>query len=134
MKNKFDILICLRMGKTSKAKSHRVNLRSPLLRIHYYQSQAVTSIRNLTKPFNRSRNTNPQLNTYLNTQLDLYCSEKSLRSMHESQYVTNQWCTDPSMCLTPSTWRRFLAAKFFSSLTMKIRKLLGHKTFDIKTQ
>ena len=53
-KNKFDTVICLRMGKTSEAKPHRVNLRSPLPRIHYYQSQAVASIRNLTKPFGLS--------------------------------------------------------------------------------
>ena len=26
--------------------------------------------------------------------------QQSLRSMHESQYVTNQWCTDPSTWLT----------------------------------
>ena len=34
-------------GKTIEAKPHRVNLRSPLPKIHYYESQAVTSIRNL---------------------------------------------------------------------------------------
>ena len=42
------------MGKTTKAKPHRVNLRSTFARIHYYQSQAVTSVRNLTKPFGLS--------------------------------------------------------------------------------
>ena len=67
-------VICLRMGKTTEAKPHRVNLRSPFTRIHYYQSQVVTSIRNLTKPFGLSQNTNLQLNPYPNTQLDLYCS------------------------------------------------------------
>ena len=64
---KFDSVICLRMEKTTKAKSHQVILRSPLSRTHYYQSQAVTSIRNLTKPFGLSRNTNLQLNPYPNT-------------------------------------------------------------------
>ena len=54
LKNKFDTMICLRMGKTLKAKSHWVNLMSPLPRIHYYQSQAVTSIRDLIKPFGLS--------------------------------------------------------------------------------
>ena len=39
-------VICLRMGKTTEAKPHWVNLRSPLPRIHYYQSQVVTSKRN----------------------------------------------------------------------------------------
>ena len=51
-----------------------IYLRSPLPKIHYYQSQAVTSIRNLTKPFGLSRNINLQLNPYPNTQLDLYCN------------------------------------------------------------
>ena len=39
-------VICLRMEKTTEAKPHRVNLRSLLSRIHYYQLQTVTSIRN----------------------------------------------------------------------------------------
>ena len=68
-------MICLRIEKTIKAKPHQVILRSPLPRIHYYQSQVITSIRNLTKPFGLSRNTNLQLNSYPNTQLDLYCSD-----------------------------------------------------------
>ena len=51
-------VICLRMGKTTEAKPHQVNLRSALPRIHYYQLQAVKSIRNLTKPLGLSRNTN----------------------------------------------------------------------------
>ena len=71
---KLDMVICLRMGKNFEAKPHWVNLRSPLPRIHYYQSQVVTSIRNLTKSFSLSRNTNLQLNPYPNTQLNLYYS------------------------------------------------------------
>ena len=55
---KFDMVICLRMEKTTKAKTPRVNLRSQFLRIHCYQSQVVTSTRNLIKPFGLSRNTN----------------------------------------------------------------------------
>ena len=34
-------VICLRMEKTTKAKPHWVNLRSPLLRIHYYQNKQL---------------------------------------------------------------------------------------------
>ena len=33
--------------------------------------------------------TNLQLNPYLNTQLDLFCSDNLTFSMHGSQYVTN---------------------------------------------
>ena len=68
MQWKFNLtqVICLRMGKTTEAKPHQVNLWSPLSRFHYYQSQPVTSKRN--------PNTNLQLNPYPNIQLDLYCS------------------------------------------------------------
>ena len=41
--------------------------------------------------------TNLQLNSYPNTQLDLFCNDNLSFSMHGSQYVTN--CTDPSMRL-----------------------------------
>ena len=67
-------VICLRMGKITKAKPNQVILRSPLQRILYYQSQVVTSIKNLTKLFGLSRNTILQLNLYPNTQLNLYCN------------------------------------------------------------
>ena len=43
--------------------------------------------------------------------------------MHGSKYVTNT-----------SNLKKMLVAKFFTSSTMKIRKLLGHKTLGIKTQ
>ena len=58
-------VICLRMEKTTEAKPHRVNLRSPLSRIHYYQNKRL-QIKGILVS-----NTNLQLNTYLNTQLDL---------------------------------------------------------------
>ena len=34
-------VICLRMEKTTEAKLHRVNLRSPLPKIHYYQNKQL---------------------------------------------------------------------------------------------
>ena len=72
--NKFDTGDLFSNGENHRGKPHWVILRSPLSRIHYYQSQVVTSIRNLTKPFGLSQKTNLQLNPYPNTQLDLYCS------------------------------------------------------------
>ena len=83
-------MICLQMGKTTETKPHQVILKSSLPRIHHYQSQVVTSIRNLTKPFGLSRNTNLQLNLYANTQLDLYCSSN-----------LSVQCTNPNTWLTP---------------------------------
>ena len=46
--------------------------------------QAVTS-KGIPIPY-----TNLQLNPYLNTQLDLFCSDNLSFSMHDSQYMTNQ--------------------------------------------
>ena len=58
-------VIYLGIGKTTKAKPHRVNLRSPLPRIHYYQNKRL-QVKGIPIP-----NTNLQLNPNLNTQLDL---------------------------------------------------------------
>ena len=58
-------VICLRIGKTTEAKPHRVNLRSPLLIIHYYQNKRL-QVKGILVP-----NTNLQLNRYPNTQSDL---------------------------------------------------------------
>ena len=43
MQRKINLIqvICLWMGKTTKAKPLRVNLRSPFSRIHYYQSKRL---------------------------------------------------------------------------------------------
>ena len=46
--------------------------------------QAVTS-KGILVPY-----TNPQLNITPNTQLDLFCSDNLLFSMHGSHYMTNQ--------------------------------------------
>ena len=61
-------VICFRIGKTIEAKPHQVNLRSQLQRIHYYQNKRL-QVKGISVP-----NTNLQLNSYPNTQLDLYCS------------------------------------------------------------
>ena len=74
MKNKFDTGDLFTNRETIEVKPYRVNFRSPLPRIHYYQSLVVIRIRNLTKPFGLSRNTNLQLNPCPNIQLDLYCN------------------------------------------------------------
>ena len=72
--NKFDTGNLFTNGENHRSKTSPGDFLVTLPRIHYYQSQAVTNIRNLTKPFDLSRNTNLQLNSYPNTQLDLYCS------------------------------------------------------------
>ena len=73
-------VICLLIAKTIEAKPHRVNLMSPLLRIHYYQNKwlQVKEFQYfiLTKQAVASKGipilyTNLQLNPYPSIQLDL---------------------------------------------------------------
>ena len=52
-------VIYLQMGKTTEAKPHWANLRSPLPRIHYYQNKRLL-VKGISVP-----NTNLQLNPYL---------------------------------------------------------------------
>ena len=66
MENKVGMVICLRMGKTSKAKTPLGNFKvttpeNPLL------SQQVVTSKGISVPY-----TNLQLNPYPNTQLDLF--------------------------------------------------------------
>ena len=82
------------LTKTTEAKLHRVNLRSPLPKIHYYQNKQLQA-KGISIP-----NTNLQLNHYPNTQLDLQCSENlSFQCTAPSTWLTN-WCTDPNTWLT----------------------------------
>ena len=76
--NKVDTMICLRMGKTSKAKTPSDDFKvitpeNPLL-----SQQAVTS-KWILVPY-----INLQLNPYLNTQLDFFCSDNLSFSLHNS--------------------------------------------------
>ena len=48
-------------------------------------SQQMVTSKGILVPY-----TNLQLNSYLNTQLDLFCSDNLSFSMHGSQYMTNQ--------------------------------------------
>ena len=80
-------VICLRIGKTTEAKPHWVNLRSPLPRIHYYQNKWL-QVKGITVP-----NTNLQLNPYPNNQLNLWCSGN----------LSVQCVTPNSLHLTKST-------------------------------
>ena len=75
MKNKFDTGDLFMNGENYRGKIPPGDFKvttpnNPLLSI----TSGYKYIRNLTKPFGLSRNTNLQLNTYPNTQLDLYCS------------------------------------------------------------
>ena len=71
--------------------------------------------------------TNLQLNLYPNTQLDLFCSDRSpFRCTTPSTWLTNY--ADPSTWLHSPT-KKVDGCKILQFIhTMKIRKILGHKT------
>ena len=72
------------MGKTYTAKTSLGDFKVNTLENPILSEQAVTS-KGIPVPY-----TNLQLNPYLNTQLDLFCSDNLSFSMHDSQYMTNQ--------------------------------------------
>ena len=72
--------------------------------------------------------TNLQLNSYPNTQLDLFCNDNLSFSMHSSQYMTNQSMYG-SKYVTNHQLEKNVACKVLQFInTMKIIKLLGYKT------
>ena len=76
-------VICLWMGKTTEAKSHRVNLRSPLSRIHYYQNKCLQ--------VKESQYLIPTYSWTLTPIHNWTCNVVTiLLSMYRSKYVTNQ--------------------------------------------
>ena len=82
--NKNDTVICLRMGKTSKAKTLPGDFKITTLENPLLSQQEFTS-KGIPVPY-----TNLQLNPYPNTKLDLFCSDNLSFSMHDSQYLSNQ--------------------------------------------
>ena len=67
--NKVDTVICLQMGKTSKAKTPPGEFKVTIPKNLLLSQQAVTS-KGIPVCY-----TNLQLNPYPNTQLDLFCSD-----------------------------------------------------------
>ena len=72
------------MGKTSKEKTLLGDFKVTTTENPLLSQQMVTS-KGISILY-----TNLQLNSYPNTQLDLFCSDNLSFSMHNSQYVTNQ--------------------------------------------
>ena len=77
--NKIDKVICLRMGKTSKAKTQPSDFKVTTLENPLLSQQVITS-KGISVSY-----TNLQLNHFPNTQLDLFCSDNLSFSMHGSQ-------------------------------------------------
>ena len=74
------------MGKTYTANTPLGDFKITTSKNSLLSQQVVTS-KEISVPY-----TNLQLNPYLNTQLDLLCSDNLSFSMHGSQYMTNQLC------------------------------------------
>ena len=82
-------------GKLTRQKPHRVILRSPLPKFHYYHNKRLQE--GITVPY-----TNLQLNSYPNTHLDLFCNDNFFFwYTAPSTWLTN--CTDPSTRLQSPT-------------------------------
>ena len=77
-KNKFDTVICLQIGKTSKAKTPSGEFKVTTLENQLLSQQVFTS-KGILVPY-----TNLQLNSYPSTQLDLFCNDNLSFSMHGS--------------------------------------------------
>ena len=101
-------MICLRMGETYTAKTPLGDFKITTLKNSLLLQQEVTS-KGISVPY-----TNLQLNPYPNTQLDLFCSDNLSFSMHNSQYMTNQFNARIPVCGLLNNLRKMLAAKFFN--------------------
>ena len=122
VENKVDIVICLRIEKTSKAKTPLGDFKVTTPENPLLSQQAVTS-KGISVPY-----TSLQLNFYPNTQLDLFCSDNLSFSMHNSQYVTKQ-LMHGSKYVTNHQLEKDVGYKVLQFInTMKITKLLGYKT------
>ena len=107
-------------GENLTAKTPPDDFQVTTLELHYYHNKRlqVKESKYLT---------NLQLNPYPNTQLNLFCSDSSpFRCTTSSIWLTN--CADPSTQLQSPT-KKVVGCKVLKFIhTMKIKKMLGHKT------
>ena len=116
-------MICLRMGKTSKAKTSLDDFKVTTLENPLLSQQAITS-KGISVVY-----TNLQLNICPNTKLDLFCII-SLLLMYGSQYMTNQ-SMHGSKYVTNHQLKKDIGCKVLQFInTMKITTLLGYKTLQ----
>ena len=107
------------MEKTSKAKTLPGDFKVTTPKNPLLSQQTVTN-KGILAPY-----TNLQLNSYPNTQLDLFCSDNLSFSMHGSQYVTNQSMYG-SKYVTNHQLEKDVSCKVFQFINMmKIMKLIG---------
>ena len=128
MKIKLIWWFVYKWGKPTQQKPHWVILRSPLPRIHYYQNKQLQ--------VNESQYLIPTYSWTLTPIPNWTCSVVTISHFQctaHSTWLTN--CTDPSMQLQSPTREGCWLQCFLVHHTMKIKKLLGHKTLQCtKTQ
>ena len=109
------------MGKTYTAKTPSGDFKVTTPENPLLSKQAITN-KGISVPY-----TNLQLNPYPNTQLDLFCSDNlSFLCTASSTWLTN--CVNPSTQLDHQL-EKDVGCKVLQLIqTMKILKLLGHKT------
>ena len=119
-------MICLWMGKTYTAKTPSGDFKVTTPENPLLSKQAITN-KGIPVPY-----TNLQLNPYPNTQLDLFCSDNlSFQCTASSTWLTN--CVNPSTRLDHQL-EKDVGCKVLQLIqTMKILKLLGHKTLLMRT-
>ena len=114
-------VICLRIGKTTETKPHRMNLRSLLARIHYYQNKRlqVKELQYLVPTYSWTLTPIPNWTCSVMTISTIQCTALST-------WLTN--CTDPSTQLGHQL-EKDVGCKVFQFIqTIKIMKLLCHRT------
>ena len=119
-------MICLRIEKTTKAKPHYVNLRSPLPRIHYYQNKwlQVKESQYLILTYSWTLTPIPNWTCFVVTIAHFQCTAPST-------WLINRW-TDPSTWLTHQL-EKDVGCKILQFIhTMKIKKLIGYITLRYK--
>ena len=114
-------MICLRIGKTYRAKLHRVILRSPLPRIHYYHNKQlqVKESQYLIPTYSWTLTPIPNWTCSVVTISHFQCTAPST-------WLTN--CVDPNTRLQLPTREGCWLQNSSIHHTMKIEKMLSHKT------
>ena len=121
-KIKFTQWFVYKWEKPPRQKPHQMILRSPLPKIHYYHNKRLQVKKSQYLISTYSWTLTP------NTQLDLFCSNNLLFSMHNSQYVTNQ-SAHGSKYVTNQQLEKDVDCKVLQFINMmKITRLLGYKT------
>ena len=121
-------MICLWMGKTYTVKTPPSDFKVTTPENPLLSKQAVTN-KGILVP-----HTNLQLNPYLNTQLDLFCSDNlSFQCTAPSTWLTN-WYANPSMWLNHQL-KNDVGCKVLQFITWwRSRSSLVTKSYGVQTQ